>query len=144
ADLERHQLLVVAPQGLHPHIADYLRTRTAYLLARAPQGGPSTEELVRPNTTLMHLGRVGGQVVPLESPWEAIYAKLQQIWGDRITPARTVATDPRAPAIATYTVQLTGGGTLRLEYDPAAKQVMILGPGDAAASCARLLTMIDH
>ncbi len=137
ADVPRNQLLVVAPKEVHQQIGDYLRTRPA-------KSGPSADELARPNASLMYLGRVEGQVVPIESTWEVLYAKLQRVWGDRLLPAKTATTDSKAAAISTYTLQLTGGGALRLEYDPAARRVTILGPTEAAANCARLLTALDR
>ncbi len=137
ADVPRNQLLVVAPKEVHKQIGDYLRTRAA-------QTGPTADEVARPNTSLMYLGRVEGRAVPIESAWETLYGKLKGVWGDRLTAVQVVNADPRAAAISAYTVQLTGGGALRLEYDPAGKQVTILGPTEAAANCARLLTTLDR
>ncbi len=137
ADVPRNQLLVVAPKEVHQQIGDYLR-------ARAASSGPSRDEPSRTNPSLMYLGRVEGQSVPIESPWEVLYPKLQRAWGDRLTPAKTVTTDPRAAGVSIYTVQLGGGVGLRLEHDPAAKKVLIFGPAEAAASCARLLATLDR
>jgi type II secretory pathway component GspD/PulD (secretin) len=137
ADVPRNQLLVVAPKEVHQQIGDYLRSRAA-------GSPPAVEEVLRPNASLMYLGRVEGQVVPIQSPWDTLLGKLKGVWGDRLAAVPAVAADPRAAAVATYTVQLTGGGALRLEHDPAAKKVSILGPNEAAANCAKLLTALDR
>jgi type II secretion system protein D len=132
-DKRQAMLLVLAPAAVHDELAQFLGVEgTAADAQPAPQAaGPAARSLA------VSVG--SGQLVRIVSPWEKLQTALQQLLGERLIPS-PVDGSP----LSIYTIAYNPQLQVRLQYDPRAQQVAILGPADAVGRTARLLTALDR